>query len=324
MTFDRALPEPFLALLAPDGPLHPLVCLARDSVPEDALDLHLRKKHVTLYVGTTKAFDLHYYARGSKVQLHPFRSQGGVYADVLNGKWDSPQDPHALANDWQRIEMFVNAFVSRAREAGRHMKEGVAQAEISKTSGLTLVDREFKLSFAHTPAREAILNDIHAPFAAAVRAIDEPWARAAQTGLANGRRAFGDKIDALFVDPSGRLVVMEVKLQDDTGKAGWTPAQVGFYAALLQRWILDDPRAARESLMSVVRQRASLGLAYDAPHHLAEKIEVVQVILLAEGNRANLKTVTSRMRRVADALADVGKAAPGLVALRPGGEKILF
>ena len=62
--FKNDVPKPFLELFEPKKPFHSLVKLAKK--PGNTLDLHFRvpqsgPSRATLYLGTSKVVDIHYY-----------------------------------------------------------------------------------------------------------------------------------------------------------------------------------------------------------------------------------------------------------------------
>jgi hypothetical protein len=327
MTYRRALPAEFLGLLAPGGPLRPLVELVIHGPDDHALDLHLRGSRVTLYLGLTKAFDL-LFDRG-RVRLKIHRGQpkglfGPPQRELFKPQWERLQEPDELAAQWPQIRGFVDRVVAIAVEDGRFLREGLAHAALRRHPSLTLLDREWVLAFCDTPTKRETLRELQTPFAAAVTELarDHRWAASKKRAIESGKPAFGDEVDAMLVDDAGRLVVTEVKLQD-AGGAGWTPAQSGFYAAIVRNWLDTDPAGARESLQNVLDQRAAIGLV-PGGRTLGTVVDPIERIILVEGRRSNLATVTSRMRLVSDALTASGHRAAGLLAQRPDGTPVEF
>ena len=76
MSYPRALSPAFLALLVPDGLLHPLVRFVLESPKEQGLDIHLRGDRVTLYLGLTKVFDLGFSRRKVRLTIYGGESAG--------------------------------------------------------------------------------------------------------------------------------------------------------------------------------------------------------------------------------------------------------
>lgn len=328
MTYRRALPAEFLALLAPGGPLRPLVELVIHAPYNHALDLHLRGSRVTLYLGLTKAFDLLFDAGRVRLKIHrgqPKGLFGPPQRELFKPQWERFQGPDELAAQWLQIREFVDRVVAVAVDDRRFLREGLAHAALRRHPSLTLLDREWVRAFRDAPTKRETLRGLQTPFAAAVTELarDHRWASSKKRVIDSGKPAFGDEVDAVLVDDAGRLVVTEVKLQDDTGGAGWTPAQSGFYAAIVRNWLDADPAGARESLQKVLDQRVAIGLV-PGGRTLGNVVDPIERIVLIEGERSNLVTVTSRMRLVSDALAASGHRAAGLLAQRPDGTPVEF
>ena len=104
--FDRRVPERLVKALAPGGPFHHLVELAR--VRGLHLDLHLRARgtesdagHATLYLGLTRVIHLH----TDKSQRFWIVGQNGKSFPSLSEIWQDalgePQALEDLAETWQ-------------------------------------------------------------------------------------------------------------------------------------------------------------------------------------------------------------------------------
>lgn len=306
--FDRTVPEPFLELLAPGGELSFVV---ERSIKEADLDLQLRARPTkligegwaTLYVGLTKALDLH-FRRDGEVKAEPQRARGPAALATENG-WDRWGSAGRFASE--DFRSWVEQMIEAAREESRGKvdKEGAIQATVSqgKAGWFAAIDREFRLGFATRDEGIAALSAIRAPLLAVAEALH----RAGEPGFGPAP-GMSLKLDVLGVDTGGRVLVIEVKPGSETGALGRAPFQVAQYMALLQAWEAATPRAA-EILNGMLDQRRKLGLLDPASGwKVAEPLSFVPVI--AVGFPVESPVVAGRIERVTRA---IGAEAPGLI-----------
>lgn len=330
LAYDRSVPEPLLTALAPDGPFHDLVA-AVEKFPADPLDIHLRalgkdRGHATLYLGLTRILDLRYQeGKGFWITAQDGKSFGGApdrfLADIQ--RWKVPQ-PTAKDLDREALSRrsFCEAMVAATRDpkskAHRYVsKEGQLQAALQRQAGLTLIDREVVVSMAGL--KDLAMKDARAPLRDALESLmNRPdcrrWAHTRHAGpgkAPEGVSGFGQELDALAIDESGRMLAIEVKHAYDTNGVGWTPAQVAVYLRLLRAWAEPDSEKARKTLDGMLFQRRQV-LGAGGTDVAARPLELVPAIVIGQKLGRSAPEAARRMSAVRDALADAGEPLHGL------------
>lgn len=303
ITYDRHVPTPFVAALAPEGPMHELVELVRSPLGIDkALDLRFRARpghagaRATLYLGLTQVLHVHWSARG-KVKLVGQQGEGfkkSLDPSLFDPAWSRSQELNELTTSWSAVMTYVRAAIEAAPPK-YVTTEGRAQARLSReTKRFITVDREVVVSFSDQATKDATLLTTTSPVQAAKKKLsgDRVWARR--------EKSFGTELDALAVDPQGKLLAIEVKHGRDTGGVGWTPAQVAVYLGLMRRWADATPNAA-EIINRMLAQYATLGLP-GAGMAVSDPVVIRPVIAIAEPI-ANRLVANERMVEVTAALA---------------------
>ena len=318
LRYDRRLSPDFLDLIGPGGAFHDLVLVAQNN---PLLDLGFRadpkhpgEAHVTLYLGTTRVIDLHFKRSADAeglVWLKPQEGRSfGVADPSFREAWRTKQQASALLGDWHEVLRHIDNTVERAPE--NYKNEGRMQAALSKAGSETFVvfDREAVAGFASQAIKDVTLPVLSQPLAAAhaeLRERQHKWAVA--------EKSFGDEVDALAVDASGRLLVIEVKPGAPTPPLAWTPAQVALYLRIFSAWAAQDPDHARRVVAGMIEDRVRLGLAPRSAIALAaglrEPLEIVPVIAVGTPV-TNLRVAPTRFEQVRQALHDAGEPLDGL------------
>lgn len=321
--FDRRVPERLINALAPDGEFHELVPAPNDE--RGPLDLHLRglggdEGHATLYLGLTRVIDLHTDTRG----LFRLTGQPGsrsksvfkpIYEQFFDAHWTRWQSPRDLAESSAGRHEYLKRAIDIAEK--RYLaKEGQLQASLSSWPDTALlIDRESVIGFGDAKTKERHFEDALEPVKKAgvsLRTGGHAWAdveieAAGGSGTTSNRiKRFGGELDALAVDPHGRLLIIEAKHGSDTAGLGWTPAQVAIYLRLFRAWAEHDPDHAHVVLSGMIEQRVRIGLAGSSPASVAMPLELVPTIIVGDPVR-NPKVANERMRDVRTALAGAGE-----------------
>jgi hypothetical protein len=311
LSYDHRAAEPLLAALEPGGPLHGLTDLVLEG--ED-LDLGLRSRHATLYVGPTRAADVRVDPAG-RFALRPQASASVAAAAgrLWNESWAAWQPPDALAEDWPAIERYLREAVAAAHTRYRR-REGALQAWLARAphEDFVVVDREAVIAFPSRQDKSAVLAQQRAPIDAAVAAL-----RAEGHAWAAAPRRFGDEIDALAIDASGRVIVIEAKHAADTRGVTWAPAQVAVHLGLARRWAEQDTVVAADVLEAERDQRIRLGLLSPEARRfsVARPLELAPALVLGG---APSPAADQRMTQVAEAVTAAGADLSELAVVRIG------
>lgn len=258
--FDRRMPEALMSALRKDGFAHSLVEYARSG--QYGLDLGLRagpkssESWASLYVGTTKALDLlHHPKRG-------FRLKVDKKPDLWRPSWQTWQPAGRLEERWPEVERFIEGCIRKAAENGRHLKEGVVQAGVSRfgEGNPFVVDREAVVGFRDQPTKRRLLAAQRRPLAHALRrTAAEPnnsWLTL---------RLSSTECDLLAVDAtSGDLLTVEVKPEGAGPATALAPLQAWQYAQQFQAWAHECVATGADSVevvLGMYRQRSELGLS---------------------------------------------------------------
>lgn len=305
--FNRVVPDPLIEALAPGGPFHSLVELARGHLAlERSLDLQLRadgkatnrtRGWATLYVGLTKALDLRFDERKG-YRIVP-QGQFGRFAETQAGTsptWASWLPLEKLAAVWADVLAFAEEVIASA--APSHTEtEGWMQAALSaQTNGdFTVIDRESQFGFDSAPAR----RDHHASIKDQLAGLEiqGAWFRTIPR--------FGGELDALAIDDRGRLLIVEVKPGSSIPSLFWTPAQVTFYHRLFSDWVKQGQAQARIVLEQLAEQRRRIGLVGSPARPLGPHLELVPVIAVG-GEVKEVEKANARMVEVWRSIAQAG------------------
>lgn len=165
----------------------------------------------------------------------------------------------------------VLTLTGPAKAVTRVSPEGRVQAALCSRVDYAVLDRESAFRFASAATKAKILLAAQTPFLAVAAA------HIAGTTALPTQPVFGQEVDAIAVAEDGALEVIEVKCGEVTGRVGWTPAQVSFYASLFGQWLAKVPTATAV-LQQMLQQRIELGLS--PPVALRVPVEIRPVIAL--------------------------------------------
>jgi hypothetical protein len=180
--------------------------------------------------------------------------------------------------------------------------EGRVQAALCSRLDYAVLDRECAFRFPDANVKAAVLHHMQAPLAAVVAAH--------ATGTLPEPPVFGPEADAIAIAYDGALEIIEVKCGDVTGRLGWTPAQVTFYANLFRKW-LDECSSAVAVLRKMLTQRLELGLS---PHvALHEPVQIRPVIAIGAPFK-NEAVARARAEVIQAELVEAGIGWDNLVA----------
>lgn len=232
-----------------------------------------------------------YFIGAGVLQL--FESDGSIRVAIPQGRDGEPLSALAEAcrfdvswararpaAEWASTADEIRRYLDRTRD---HIKEGRLKgvsregrpqaALCAGNHALTVLDRETAFVFDARSDRRRVIESIRAPLLEALQPLSRSPHRAKL------RESMGGEIDAVAIDPAGRLLAIEVKPAGEIGTAGWAPAQATLYAQLLGAWVADiGQQQARAILHEMARQRAALG--YDQPHRLGDRVEVIPVVAI--------------------------------------------
>lgn len=256
--FERRANEPLLRALEPGGFAHLLVDYAQSGMY--GFDLQFRRgsgsHHATLYVGTTKALDLHANTAGKyKLAVHTSYAQKKL---LWHPSWTSWHTEAQIVEEWPSIEQFLDRVIGHIAEQGTHLKEGVVQAAVMRSplSPFTTIDREVAISYSNQPEKDR-----------ALRASSKPWLDA---GFKENAPAWWNssrptkpstECDILGLSRRGQLLAIEIKpASAGAAKIAWAPLQARQYATQIQSWVDEKGDTAAENLSELMRQQQRIGM----------------------------------------------------------------
>lgn len=213
--------------------------------------------------------------------------------------WTAPRSLDELnAAASARGEYIAKAIVAE-REVGQERwtrSEGALQAALSQwPERFEVLDRESVLQHSSDEVRRTYITHACGPAKAAAQMLGY------KKGIEKG---FGNELDGLAVDASGRILVIEAKDGSDVVGVGWTAAQVSVYLRLLQRWVDESPEAGTD-LEDMLEQRRQLGFSSSGTS-VGRPLQLVPVIVL-KAPVADVWRANRMMRDVRGALADEGE-----------------
>jgi hypothetical protein len=269
--------------------------------------LNKRKASAALYLGTTKALDLHRNTRG----LFKFegRKNSAQFSHLENHtEWAGLREFTTLEELAHTADKILPPFVAKVAEAAGELayvkREGGLQTALGLASDRSwLVDREVIVSFESAELRRTEKDRLQRPVLAAISNVG---------GVPGRPSSFGDQLYGLAVDDAGRLLVIEAKHGDARDQLCWTPAQVAVYANLVSEWIQDDESHANEVLNGMIAQRHEI-LDIAGPVPQVDVARPVVPVVATTHPVGEAEWVNPRMSRVADS---VSRACPALQELQ--------
>jgi hypothetical protein len=306
MTLDRVATPELMDLLQPGGIAHSLVerrnkNLSEPDPSDRLLDLQLRRRWASLYVGLTTVIDLHASKSGYRIKAHPTWK---AFAPHL--RWGALLSKQELGGLWPDIEAYLDTVVSEVpkRRRGAHLIEGRVHAAICSgvSDDYRVLNRETSHSFKSVQVREDICAPITDSIYSAVESHSntEKWWPGVRYNQKEPRsKRLGTSPDVLAVDKGGRLLVMEAKPAKALDGIAWGPAQVSFYAQLFAHWIAnaDSPH---KGLQMMLEQRRTLGLTPNGGSDVQTSSAVVSILAIGPGKMS--PSALGRSREVARVL----------------------
>jgi len=211
-------------------------------------DVHFREKdRVHTYCGLTRLIDVRLFRRGVRVRAHKTYSSQPC-ADGLFRTWST--DESGLAEKVDRYFAGVQIRPTHVRAEGT-----VQAAWAAVTNPWIPFDREAVLGYESTLARATARS---AEAVQAARAAVARVARSDATWAATSASKVSAELDQLAVDPSGRLVLLELK----HGRA--SAASVYYSPLQLLQYVHEWARAfdsVRADLRALIEARQAIGLS---------------------------------------------------------------
>jgi hypothetical protein len=277
--FARSIARDLESLVAPGGPLHPLVTNpgTKDGEP---LDVHLREGNiVTLYLGLTKLLDIRLMAGTVRLSADAFYREQPAARALFPTQGNSAQVLlDQLASAWEAYRDNLQM------QKGKVGQEGPWQTRLSRRYGpgfqatdpWCVIDRECVIGYPNTQMRAVISKDLreqHKRVAEALRANQEHR-------LENGSQELrGNEVDALAVTPQGDLFIIEVKHGRDAAGIYSSPIQLWGY---LEQWrrLREAQPSLRESINQMIDQRKRLKLLPEHAPTLREEFELKPLVIV--------------------------------------------
>jgi hypothetical protein len=257
LKYDRRSPELLLQALEPGGFAHGLVQYGCSGM--FGLDLQLRGKLASLYIGTTKAIDLHVTANGKyKLTTH----ETYAHADQLkwHRNWSNTQEAKWFQENWELVESYLDRVITEVSHNGRHLQEGVVQSAISRFpgNGIAMIDREAVVNYDDMAEKRISLASTSTPWlaAAAMRGEDKPrwWRGSVPTQPST-------ECDILGITSKGELATIEVKPSSaGPSSIAWSPLQARQYANQFQAWLNVDQQGHARVIREFMSQQQRIGI----------------------------------------------------------------
>jgi hypothetical protein len=301
MYCNRTISKALADALGSGGPFSFLVRYAKTQYLAD-LQLrgypypHSKRCWVTLYCGLT-------------IVLHVFERDRQFW---LKGKsnsraWDKSWTERRQLDEWRSAEEWLNKYIDRAiRDVGeRFTNEGTIQAMLCTRAGdlFSVIDRETVIGFSNMTERVTTYARLQELLRAACPPDPaRPWFVPP--------KEFGGELDLLAVDPSGRILAIEVKSGSNIHGITWAPLQATFYAELLRTWSNEVGQKSQDILHKMLQQRIDLGLTRDPNRLLKYPLEIVPVVAI--GGSPKSPEALPRLKAVQQALLDAKVGYPSL------------
>lgn len=309
--FDRRVPEELMDALRPGGFAHSLVEYARSG--QYGLDLALRadvksnESRATLYVGTTKALDLHYLlGKGFSLGVHDSWKKTGPW----DPSWTKRANSEQQVARWPAVERFVESCIANVVGKGAHIKEGVVQAGFSRfgDGNPCVVDREAVVGYRNEATKARLLKQTRAPLQ---KFLTDAAADPGQKWLKPALKS--TECDALAISKSGDLLTVEIKPDSAGANVAFAPLQAWQYARQFQQWIdcyEEAGLSAHDVILGMYEQRRELGLSVGRERPaLAKRLKVIPVVAVRPGCS---QTVRKRVARVVELIREADQDTPAM------------
>ncbi len=258
LSYDRRAPELLLQSLEPGGFAHGLVQYGTSGM--FGLDLQLRGKTASLYIGTTKAINLHVVSNGNfKLTTHETYANAGQHKWHRN--WSEPHAANWFQEHWELVESYLDRVITGVSHNGRHLQEGVVQSAISRFSGneITMIDREAAVSYLNEEEKRISLASTSTPWLAAAAAMCHEKVPRWWKGSMPPKHS--TECDLLGVTSKGELATIEVKPFTAThSKIAWSPLQARQYANQFQAWLNVDHKDRVSVIKEFMEQQQRIGI----------------------------------------------------------------
>ena len=306
MTLDRTANPELMKLLAPGGIAYSLIerrnkNVAKPDPSDRLLDIQLRRRWASLYVGLTTVLDLHASRSGYRIKAH--QTWRAFAPDLPWGELLSEPDLRSL---WPKVEAYLDKVIPEVpkRRGGAHLIEGRVHAAICSgvADDYRVLNRETSHAFENVHVRDAICDPISDSIYTAVEAHSntEKWWPGIRYNQKEPRsKRLGTSPDVLALDDSGRILVVEAKPANALDGIAWGPAQVSFYAQLFAHWFANAERP-EEGLEAMLDQRRTLGLDPSEGGNVDPSSSVVPVLAIGPGKMS--PSAIDRCREVARVL----------------------
>jgi hypothetical protein len=297
--YNRTVPLEFSEQLKRGGNFDPLV---RFAMEEPLLDLQFRgdpnrDPRVTLYYGLTAL--LHIFGQRKPTpsdpvfKVEPHKGREARARLPLPRKWLTPDE---IGKRWEDIEVYLRQLMSEMNKRWTR-GEGAVPSSLKATRLISVIDSEVVLHYSTTAERKEIKAEVVERYLKALtsRPNHESFGKIPP---------FGNELDVLSVDVTGRLLLIELKQASSTSGITWAPAQVSVYVDLFQKWVDRNETAAHGTLTRMLEQRRRLRLAGGGDWKIAFPLRLVPVVGI--GGDVRSKVALSRLRTVQETLINAG------------------
>jgi hypothetical protein len=262
ISFSRLASQSLLDALVPGGELHWLLDLLLNA--SERLDVQIRGSakadgsHVTAYHGLTAVLSVHELGGRFRLDVHDTHRRAAQFEPGLA----TPQSAAQLSQQAEAVDSYLQRILTAGTVDPRYVsREGGVQTLLAaaSTPRFSTLQREAVPAFVSRPVKDALVHPLRERiYRAATPSVGAPawWPMVRDRGA---RPHLGLEADLLGIDPRRA----PRHRRSEAGRRGEghrvAPAQARIYAETFAMWLeLDED--ARESLVSMADQRASLGL----------------------------------------------------------------
>lgn len=302
MRYSRTLPEDFVQLLLPGGPLRFIVDLVLRSgscSTDKALDLQLRedgetRRMVTLYRGGTAILNMRYDSRAGELKLSAHKKHQDQFQRLRLSQ------SYAI-KDSENLEAEITGYLENVSVGPHHLREGGCENWLSHRYGRlwqkdewVAVDREVVIGYKDRTEKEAVWGPIKKQFEEFVAKPPAPM---------GSKKTVGNELDCLLWQPStGEFLITEVKDGGDPAGVYRSPIQVAAYLAIWRQFVKDQPKDALDGVRGLLAQKQRLGLIPEGVP-LPERINALRPAIIVQdpirknGCREKLDAVIKQLQK---------------------------